>query len=42
MRGTDINYIGEKKGFTPIHWAIEENLPSKIIKFLISNGADIH
>jgi ankyrin repeat protein len=40
-RGSDINYVNSK-GLTPLHYAIEANLPSKMIKFLLKNGADMH
>ena len=42
MRGANINFVNPKNGWTPLHTAIEYNLSSKIIKFLISRGADIH
>ena len=42
MRGANINFVNPKNGWTPLHTAIEYNLSSKIIKFLISRGADTH
>ena len=41
MRGANINYEN-KNGLTPLHYAIEQRLPLKIIKFLIQNGAEVH
>lgn len=41
MRGMDINHCGNT-GMTPLMWAIKHNLPSKIIKFMLKNGADPH
>lgn len=42
MRGADINYVNKKNGFTPLHFAIENNMNSKIVNFLIKHGADPH
>ena len=42
MRGADINFVNEKSGFTPLHKALNDNMEIKIIKFLISQGANIH
>ena len=36
MRGSDINFVNEVTGFTPLHKAIEDKLDIKIVKFLIS------
>ena len=41
MRGRDINHCG-KSGMTPMMWAIQKELPSKILKFLIKNGSNPH
>lgn len=41
MRGADINYKSQKlDGLTPLHIALEGQMPQKVIKFLIKNGAD--
>jgi ankyrin repeat protein len=40
-RGSEINFVNSK-GLTPLHYAIEANLESKMIKFLFNNGADPH
>ena len=42
MRGADVNFVNEKTGFTPLHKAIEDQMDIKIIKFLMSHGANIH
>ena len=42
MRGANINYVSKLNGFTPLHFAIEANLNSKMIKFLLKRGALIH
>ena len=42
MRGADINFVNEINGYTPLHRAIEDNLDSKVIKFLIKQGAYLH
>ena len=42
MRGADINFVSSEKGWTPLHWAIEERLSPKIIKFLLKSGAYPH
>ena len=42
MRGANINFVNPINGWTPLHWAIEKKLKSKIIKFLIKNGAYPH
>ena len=41
MSGANINYASNK-GFTALHFAIQNELPEKIIKFLIKYGADPH
>lgn len=41
-RGADINYYFTKTGLTPLHVAIEHKFNSKLIKFLLSYGADPH
>ena len=41
MRGRNINHCG-KSGLTPMMWAIKDNVPSKVIKFLLKNGSDPH
>jgi ankyrin repeat protein len=40
-RGSKINYINTKNK-TPLHIAIEKQLPSKMIQFLLSFGANPH
>lgn len=40
-RGADINYVNYK-GLTPLHQAIEKEMNSKIINFLLKNGANPH
>lgn len=41
MRGADINHRSAKlDGLTPLHIALEAQMPQKVIKFLIKNGAD--
>jgi ankyrin repeat protein len=42
MRGANINFIFPFNGFTPLHWAIEEGVNSKIVKFLLKNDAYEH
>jgi ankyrin repeat protein len=42
MRGSDLNHCSLKTGWTPIHWAIENNISAKIVKFLLKNGANPH
>jgi ankyrin repeat protein len=42
MRGTNINFVFPVTGFTPIHWAIKNNVSSKIVSFLIKQGAYVH
>ena len=42
MRGADVNYVNQKTGWTPLHFAIQNKLSSKTIKFLINEGAYIH
>jgi len=39
MREADIN-LRNSLGLSPLHIAIENNLPDKIINFLIENGAN--
>jgi len=39
MRHAEINRKNIS-GLTPLHVAIENNLPKKIIKFLLNNGAN--
>ena len=41
MRGAKINYQN-KRGWTPLHFAIEQQLPDKMIQFLLSAGANPH
>lgn len=38
-RGCQIDYVNSK-GLTALHCAIEANLESKMIKFLLNSGAD--
>ena len=40
-RGSKINHVNSK-GLTPLHYAIEHNLESKMIKFLFKSGALSH
>ena len=42
MRGADVNYVSRKSGMTPLLFAIENQLPSKIIRFLLKSGANPH
>jgi len=42
MRGCDINYVCQHSGKTPLHWAVENNLSCKFIKFLLKNKANPH
>jgi len=42
QRGSKINHQNPKNGFTPLHLAIERNLESKMIKFLLRHDADPH
>ena len=42
MRGADINYLNRKTGMTHLRHAIDEQLPVKIINFLIKSGANPH
>ena len=42
QRGSDINHVSSKTGWTPLHWAIESKIESKFIKFLLKNGAEPH
>ena len=41
MRGADINHESAQ-GLSPLHIAIRNRLPPKMIKFLIDNGADVN
>jgi ankyrin repeat protein len=40
IRGANINYVSKTLGMTPLHIAIENQLPKEIIKLLLSKGAD--
>lgn len=40
-RGANINYVNHK-GLTPLHQAIDKQMNSKIINFLLKNHADPH
>ena len=42
MRGCDVNHRSTKTGWTPLHWAIENQISYKFIKFLLKNGANPH
>lgn len=42
MRGADINYLNKKTGMTHLRLAIEEELPAKIVKWLLKSGANPH
>ena len=42
MRGANINYVSKINGYTPLHFAIEANLSSKMINFLLKRGALLH
>jgi len=42
MRGADINHCNKITGLTPLHMAIEARINSKVIKFLLVNGANPH
>jgi ankyrin repeat protein len=42
MRGADVNYVNKITRLTPLHQAIERELNSKIIKFLLISGANPH
>lgn len=42
QRGSMINYLNRKNGFTHLRQAIEMDLPKKIIKWLIKQGANPH
>lgn len=42
MRGADVNYCSETSGMTPLHLAIENQLSSKIVRFLLKTGANPH
>jgi ankyrin repeat protein len=42
MRGAEINYVNKKNGLTPLHFAIENNMNSKIVNFLLKQGANPH
>lgn len=42
MRGANINYTTISTGKTALHLAVENNLPKKVIKFLLKRGADPH
>jgi ankyrin repeat protein len=42
MRGCDVNHISKGNQFTPLHWAIENKLSTKIIKFLLQYKAYMH
>lgn len=42
MRGCNINHTSRISKFTPLHWAVEAVLSTKIIKFLLQNGAEKH
>ena len=41
-RGSNINDVSEIDGFTPLHFAIENNIDKRMIKFLLKNGANSH
>ena len=42
MRGANLNFVFPINGFTPLHWALEKNVNSKIVKLLLKNGAYQH
>ena len=42
MRKANINYINKITGLTPLHTAIEAQINSQVVKFLLSNGANLH
>ena len=42
MRGANVNHRNRKNGLTPLHIAIDKDMSSRIIRFLIKNGADPH
>ena len=42
MRGSNINHCSSKTGWSPLHWAVENNHSCKIIKFLLKNGGNPH
>ena len=42
MRGSNINHISKKNNWNALHWAIENNLPHKFLKFLMKNGINPH
>jgi len=41
MRNADVNYIN-KNGKTPLHIAVENNLDTKMIRFLLEAEANPH
>ena len=41
MRGANVNFCGIKK-LTPLHLAIDNQAPTKVIKFLLKQGANPH
>ena len=42
MRGANVNYCNKRTGQTPLHAAISMKLNSKVVKFLLKNGANPH
>ena len=42
MRGADTNHVNKITGLTPLHTAIKAKLESKVIKYLLSIGANPH
>ena len=42
MRGSNINYQNKMTGLTPLHYAIENNYNSKMVKFMLTYGANPH
>ena len=42
MRGANVNYRNLQNGLTPLHIAINASMSSRVIRFLIKNGANPH
>lgn len=42
MRGSNINYTNKITGLTPLQIAIQNNMNSKVVKFLLREGANPH
>jgi ankyrin repeat protein len=42
VRGSNINNVSQKNNWNALHWAIENNIPSRFVKFLLKSGCNPH